>query len=207
MATQHTHSLDVAVTGSSRLRRRDPKRDGLGALAALILAALIAVTDDRTPLFVMTPAQINFPASNVGTASAGQPLTLQNNGAVPIALDRLIPSQLQLVTIQSVDCLNGLVPAGRQCVVNVALTPNAAGPVSAALALDGANPAVQLTGQGLAVIPVATPVPVSGPDAVAANPIAADETRRQTTGQVRPEVARRHRNRTLRPRRPRRSHR
>jgi len=160
--TEHTHSLDVAVTGSSRLKRRDPKRDGLGALAALILAALIAATDDPTPLFVMTPAQIDFPASNVGTLSAGRQLTLQNNGAVPIALARLIPSQLGLVRIQSVDCLDGLVPAGRQCVVNVAVTPNAVGSMNAVLALDGANPAVRLTGQGLAVpivVPVAVPIP------------------------------------------------
>ena len=165
MPKPHTHSLDVAVTGASRLRRRDPKRDGLGALAALILVGLIATTDDRTPLFVMTPAQIDFPASNVGTASAGRQLTLQNRGVVPIALDRLIPSQAALVTIQSVDCLDGLVPAGRQCVVNVAVTPNAAGPVSAVLALDGANPVVQLTGQGL-VVPVPVPVPVPGPSPV-----------------------------------------
>ena len=148
MATHHAHSLEVKVAGGRRRRsRKDDSRQGLAALAALVLAALIADGENRAPLFVMTPTPLDFGVQLTGT-TAGRPLTIENRGVAPVAVSRLIPSDANIFRVQQGDCRDGLVPPGGRCTVNVAFTPAAAGVVTASLQLDSNGPRAELRGEG-----------------------------------------------------------
>ena len=148
MADRHAHSLEVKVAGGRRRRwRKDDSRQGLGALAALVLAALIAGGENREPLFVMTPTPLDFGVQLTGT-TIGRALTLDNRGVAPVAVSRLIPSDGSVFRVQQGDCRDGLVPPGGRCTVNVAFSPAVAGIVTGSLQLDSTGPRAELRGEG-----------------------------------------------------------
>ena len=148
MATHHAHSLEVKVAGGRRRRwRKDDSRQGLGALAALVLAALIAGGENREPLFVMTPTPLDFGVQLTGT-TIGRALTIENRGIAPVAVSRLIPSDGSIFRVQQGDCRDGLVPPGGRCTVNVAFSPAVAGIVTGSLQLDSNGPRAELRGEG-----------------------------------------------------------
>jgi len=148
VATHHTHSLAVQVSGGRRRtwRKHDP-RNAATALAAVVLAGLIAGNTNRTALFVMDVAQIDFGLEPVGTTVV-RPLTVENRGITTVAVDRLIPSDNTVFRVQQGDCRDGQVPSGGSCTVNIAFTPAVAGPVVGSVLLDNVGPRATLTGEG-----------------------------------------------------------
>jgi beta-lactam-binding protein with PASTA domain len=116
-------------------------------LAALVLAALIADSENRTPLFVMAPTQLDFGIQLTGT-TVGRTLTMENHGVAPVAVNRLIPSDSNIFRVQQGDCRDGQVPPGGRCTINVVFSPAVAGVVTGSLQLDNNGPRAELRGEG-----------------------------------------------------------
>jgi len=123
----------------------------------VVLAALIVGDANRTPLFVMDSAQLDFGLQPVG-ATGVRPLTIENRSIATVAISRLIPSDSNIFRVQQGDCPNGLLPPGGSCTVNIAFTPVAVGAVVGSLILDNVGPRATLRGEGQALQPPSEPI-------------------------------------------------
>jgi beta-lactam-binding protein with PASTA domain len=188
VAAPHTHSLAVRVSGGGRRTWRKPDpRNGAAALAAVVLAALIAGGENRTQLFVMNSAQLDFGLQPVGTTIV-RPLTIENHSIATVAISRLIPSDSNIFRVQQGDCRDGQLPPGENCTVNVAFTPVVAGAVIESLTLDNVGPSATLRGEGqLAPQPPQTAPQVAGRSATIPTPAGATPT--PSTGPTAPTPA------------------
>ena len=156
--------------GARRRSRKNDSRQGLGALAALVLAALIADSENRAPLLVMTPTPLDFGVQLTGT-TIGQALNVENRGIAPVAVSRLIPSDGSIFRVQQGDCRDGLVPPGGRCAVSVTFSPAVAGRVTGSVQLDRNGPRAELRGEGQLPPGAAEPgTPPPDPGLIAAAP-------------------------------------
>ncbi len=112
----------------------------------------------------VTPSALRFGDQAVGTASAGQPVTLTNGGGAPIDLGATTIAGSNNFAVTGSDCRGRLAP-GAACRTTVTFTPTGAGPRDAQLLLGApGRPSVPLRGSGVARPPT---LPELSPSAVA----------------------------------------
>ena len=123
---------DLLITDGLAWRVRDVK-------------ALLATT----PVVNASPSSLTFPAQAVGTASAGQDVTLTNTANVsPLAISKISTTGDFLET----DNCGSSVPAGGSCKITVTFTPTVTGARAGTLTITDAvgTQTVQLTGTATA---------------------------------------------------------
>jgi Bacterial Ig-like domain len=110
------------------------------------------------------PISVSFPATKVGSATAGSPITVSNSGPVPMTVGTSIISGSdagQFVLHQGT-CANTAVQPGSSCVLVVQFAPHKTGVTVASLLVpgEGGNLSVPLSGTATAATsPPVTPRP------------------------------------------------
>jgi Bacterial Ig-like domain len=112
------------------------------------------------------PISVSFPATQVGSTTAGSPVTVSNSGPVPMTVGTSVISGSdagQFVLHQGT-CANTAVQPGSSCVLVVQFAPSRPGVTVASLLVpgEGGNLSVPLSGTGIAATPrPVTPRPVT----------------------------------------------
>jgi hypothetical protein len=113
-----------------------------------------------TPSAAVSPASLSFAATNMGSTSATQTVTLSNSGSAPLALASVASSNAAFVVSGGTCAAGGSVAAGGSCTVTVAFQPTSAGALGGTLTFThNASPStstVALSGTGVALAPVAS---------------------------------------------------
>jgi len=95
---------------------------------------------------------VNFGDQTVGTTSAAVPITLYNEGTVPLAISQISITGTNATDFSQVNNCGTGIPAGASCAIAVTFAPTATGVLTAAVSITdngGASPqTVQLTGTG-----------------------------------------------------------
>jgi hypothetical protein len=94
-------------------------------------------TGAAPPGVSLTPSALTFPATGVGLVSAAQPLTLTNNGGLPLTL--AAPTLAANFTLAANSCGATLAP-NATCTLQIAFTPTTPGPLTGTLTLTDNAP-------------------------------------------------------------------
>jgi hypothetical protein len=107
----------------------------------------------------VSPLSLTFSSQLTGTTSASQPVTVTNNGAVPLNISSLAISS---GWTQSSNCLP-FVAANGSCTINVSFQPTSNGPLTGVLTLSdyAANSPQTITLSGTGLAPVVSLSPTS----------------------------------------------
>lgn len=108
------------------------------------------------PIASVAPSSLPFGTQAIGTASAGQVLTLSNIGTADLQVSALVSSPD--FQVQPLTC-SGIVPAGGSCTYAVAFTPSSAADETGTLEIDttGGKVTVPLSGSGTSPIATLSP--------------------------------------------------
>jgi len=143
------------------------------------LAATLAITDNAagspqavkltgtgtavtTPVVTLSPTSLTFAATNIGTETASQPVTLKNTGAGTLNLTSVTFTGTDPTSFVDVtDTCGTTLAAGASCVILVAMKPAVAGALTANLSFAdnaaGTPQVVKLSGTGNApLVPIIT---------------------------------------------------
>ena len=118
------------------------------------------------PGAVPSPTTLDFGNQNDGSVSAPQPITLTNNGTMPLIIGTTVLSGANAGDFVSMSntCSGATIAAGATCDITFSFDPAAAGARSATLAINdnapGGSQTVTLSGTGVAVPP--PPPPADG---------------------------------------------
>jgi len=122
-------------------------------------AFLMKISPTDAPAAALTPALLSFPAQQVGTPSASQPVTVVDLGSASLTVSNA--SATGDFSLQN-NC-GTVSPAGGTCAIQVTLTPPATGTRTGTLTITdnsaGSPRSVELTGQG--AVTAATVAPSS----------------------------------------------
>jgi hypothetical protein len=104
------------------------------------------------PIADLAPLSLTFASQGIGTTSAGQRVTLTNEGGTPLRITSIAASGDYSTTS---NCVATLQP-GASCTIKVTLTPTVSGPDNGTLtvtdnSLTGPTQTVSLTGSGVSV--------------------------------------------------------
>jgi len=102
----------------------------------------------------LSPTTLTFASQNVGSSSAGQPVTLTNSGNAALPITSITISGANASEFSSTNnCGTNLAAAG-SCTVTVTFTPAATGTRTATLAIAGVAQMVSLSGTGANTAPI-----------------------------------------------------
>ena len=101
----------------------------------------------------LTPAQLNFPPSKVGTSSAPLTVQVKNHGSAPLTFSNIYVNGANYKDFSQINnCLSQTLTEGMSCTVTVTFTPTKAGSRSAYVGIvdtgGGSPQTVNLTGTG-----------------------------------------------------------
>jgi hypothetical protein len=117
---------------------------------------LVGVTSP-TPLVLVTPSNISFPAQYVGTSGLPQSATVTNNGNAPLSITSVTTSATDFGTLNA---CGSTVAAGSSCAIGVFFDPTASGARPGTLTINDNAPgsphtvALNGTGQDFSLAPV-----------------------------------------------------
>ena len=124
-------------------------------------AFLVKISPTDAPAAALSPALLSFPAQEVGSSSAPQPVTVVDLGSAALTVSNATASGD--FSIQN-NC-GTVSPAGGTCAIQVTFTPTATGTRTGTLTITdnsaGSPRTVELTGQGATPILTVTPNSVS----------------------------------------------
>ncbi len=116
----------------------------------------------------LSPGSVTFPVQLINTTSAGQTVTLTNNGAAPLTIASIAASGSYSVSSNNCPASPATLKYGKSCQVGVTFTPTLEGPVTGALTVTdnngdvtGSTQTVSLTGTGTGVTFTPNPLTVS----------------------------------------------
>jgi hypothetical protein len=119
-----------------------------GGNSAITLSGTAATV--ATPSVAISATSISFNTQTVGAASAARPVTVTNNGTLPVMITAVAATPTP--EFAATGCVGSLA-AGASCTINVTFTPTAAGNRSGSLSItsnaSGSPHAVALIGPGV----------------------------------------------------------
>ena len=111
------------------------------------------------PQASITPANLTFPATILGSTAPAQTVTLTNAGSAPLALTGAALSDTTDFTLNST-CPGTLAPAAT-CTFAIAFQPQAVGPLAATLTLTDNSAGTAGTQQSIALTATGLPIPLA----------------------------------------------
>lgn len=156
-------SVGLSFFSHSAAATRDGEKRGEGGHASLVHAfTAAAAASTAAPAVSLSPTSINFGNQQVGTSSAGQPVTITNTGNATLTFKQIAILGTSAKDFgQTANTCKVNLAAGASCVVSVAFTPTQTGTRSKALTFtDNASNSPQtvtLTGVGTSASVTFTP--------------------------------------------------
>jgi hypothetical protein len=132
-STTGTRTATLTITDGASNSPQTASLTGVGATSAITIA----------------PSTLTFSAQILGTTSAGQKITVTNNGVVSLTINSVAASG----TYAEIDnCAGNALTPGQACTITVSFTPDVTGTISGAITINdtatGSPHVVSLTGTG-----------------------------------------------------------